>query len=291
MVKEWDTAKIGDILDFKNGLNKGKDYFGQGTPIVNYTDVYKHRGLRLENIKGLVSLDRNEIKRYEVKKGDVFFTRTSETPEEVGIASVMLEDIEDCVFSGFVLRGRPKNDMLIPEYCKYCFSTPHVRQEIISNCTYTIRALTNGKQLSRIEIPIPEKEEQCRIAQAISDIDELIFNLEKLIIKKKNIREGAMQELLTGTACEFADIKIDIKKGQTITKSHVKEGKYPVIAGGKTAAYYCNLFNRDGITITVSASGASAGYVSLHNGRIFASDCSTIGESENYNVIYIGLTE
>lgn len=198
MVKDWDTATIGDILDFKNGLNKGKDYFGQGTPIVNYTDVYKHRGLKRGDIKGLVSLERSEIKRYKVKKGDVFFTRTSETPEEVGIASVLLDDITNCVFSGFILRGRPKNDMLVPEYCKYCFSTPYVRQEIISNCTYTTRALTNGKQLSRIEIPVPEKEEQYRIAQALSDMDDLICSLENLIVKKKYVREGAMQELLTG---------------------------------------------------------------------------------------------
>lgn len=197
MVKDWDTATIGDILDFKNGLNKGKDYFGQGTPIVNYTDVYKHRGLKRGDIKGLVSLERSEIKRYKVKKGDVFFTRTSETPEEVGIASVLLDDITNCVFSGFILRGRPKNDMLVPEYCKYCFSTPYVRQEIISNCTYTTRALTNGKQLSRIEIPVPEKEEQYRIAQALSDMDDLICSLENLIVKKKYVREGAMQELLT----------------------------------------------------------------------------------------------
>lgn len=53
MVKDWDTATIGDILDFKNGLNKGKDYFGQGTPIVNYTDVYKHRGLKRGDLKYL----------------------------------------------------------------------------------------------------------------------------------------------------------------------------------------------------------------------------------------------
>ena len=39
MVKPWDTATIGDFLDFKNGLNKSKEFFGHGTPIVNYTDV------------------------------------------------------------------------------------------------------------------------------------------------------------------------------------------------------------------------------------------------------------
>ena len=67
MVKKWDKATIGDFLDFKNGLNKGKEYFGHGTPIINYTDVYNHRGLYKSDIKGLVELQLNEISRYEVK--------------------------------------------------------------------------------------------------------------------------------------------------------------------------------------------------------------------------------
>lgn len=198
MVKPWDIAVIGDYLDFKNGLNKGKEYFGYGTPIVNYTDVYKKRGLKKSDINGRVCLSKEEIRRFDVRKGDVFFTRTSETPDEVGISSVMLDDVENCVFSGFVLRGRPKNDMFVPQYCKYCFSTEAIRNAIITGCTYTTRALTNGKQLSAIEIPVPPKPEQEAIAAALSDIDELISNLEKLIAKKKAIKQGTMQELLTG---------------------------------------------------------------------------------------------
>lgn len=198
MVNNWKTATIGDFLEFKNGLNKAKEYFGFGTPIINYTDVYKKRGLIQADIKGRVSLATDEIRRFDARKNDVFFTRTSETPDEVGISSVLLEDIENCVFSGFVLRGRPKNEMLHPLYCKYCFSTDAIRKAIITNCTYTTRALTNGKQLSAIEIPIPPLEEQKAIAEALSDIDALIDSFEKLIEKKKAIKQGAMQELLTG---------------------------------------------------------------------------------------------
>lgn len=198
MVKPWDTATIGDFLDFKNGLNKGKEFFGYGTPIVNYTDVYKKRGLTKNDVRGKVNLTRDEIHRFDARKNDVFFTRTSETPEEVGMSSVLLDDIDDCVFSGFVLRGRPKNDMFTPEYCKYCFTTEAVRNAITMGCTYTTRALTNGKQLSAIEIVVPSKPEQEAIAQSLTDIDELILSLEKLVAKTKAIKQGAMQELLTG---------------------------------------------------------------------------------------------
>ena len=199
MVKPWDTATIGDFLDFKNGLNKGKDFFGYGTPIVNYTDVYKKRSLKKADIRGKVSLTPDEIHRFDVRKNDIFFTRTSETPDEVGMSSVLLEDVENGVFSGFVLRGRPKIDMFVSEYCKYCFSTEAVRNAIITGCTYTTRALTNGKQLSAVEIPVPPKPEQEAIAAALSDIDALIANLEKLITTKKAIKQGTMQELLSGS--------------------------------------------------------------------------------------------
>lgn len=198
MVKPWDTATIGDFLDFKNGLNKGKEFFGYGTPIVNYTDVYRKRGLTKSDVRGKVNLTRDEIHRFDARKNDVFFTRTSETPEEVGMSSVLLDDIDDCVFSGFVLRGRPKNDMFVPEYCKYCFTTEAIRSAIIMGCTYTTRALTNGTQLSAIEIVVPPKPEQEAIAKSLTEIDDLISSLEKLITKKKTIKQGAMQELLTG---------------------------------------------------------------------------------------------
>lgn len=198
MVKPWDTATIGDFLDFKNGLNKGKEFFGYGTPIVNYTDVYRKRGLTKSDVRGKVNLTRDEIHRFDARKNDVFFTRTSETPEEVGMSSVLLDDIDDCVFSGFVLRGRPKNDMFVPEYCKYCFTTEAIRSAIIMGCTYTTRALTNGTQLSAIEIVVPPKPEQEAIAKSLTEIDDLISSLEKLITKKKAIKQGAMQELLTG---------------------------------------------------------------------------------------------
>lgn len=195
----WEEIKLGSCFDFKNGLNKEKKYFGQGTPIVNYMDVYKNRGLRVSDIIGKVLLSKAEIKNYEVQKGDVLFTRTSETVEEIGISTVILEDVIDTVFSGFVLRARPKNDKLTLSFKKYCFSTTEVRKEITSKSSYTTRALTNGRLLSNVKLKIPKsEEEQIAIAQVLSNTDELISSLEKLIEKKKLIKQGTMQQLLTG---------------------------------------------------------------------------------------------
>ena len=118
-----------------------------------------------------------EISRYEVRKGDVFFTRTSETKEEIGMASVMLENIEKCVFSGFVLRARPKTELLIPEYCAYCFSTTQMRKEIVRYASFTTRALTSGPNLSRIDLAIPSLEAQKKIVSILDSFQSLVNDI------------------------------------------------------------------------------------------------------------------
>lgn len=169
--------KLGSLFDFKNGLNKGKEHFGHGMPIVNYTDVYNHNSLHSADLNGKVDASDAERQRFDVKRGDVFFTRTSETREEIGVASVALEDIPDGVFSGFLLRGRPKTNKLLPEYCAYCFSNLDSRTQIIQHSTLTTRALTNGRSLSKIVIPVPPLEEQRRIVSILDKFDALVNDL------------------------------------------------------------------------------------------------------------------
>ena len=272
MVKPWNTALIGDFLDFKNGLNKGKEFFGYGTPIVNYTDVYKKRGLKKADIRGKVCLIPDEIRRFDVRKNDVFFTRTSETPDEVGMSSVLLEDIENGVFSGFVLRGRPKNDMFVPEYCKYCFSTKAVRNAIITGCTYTTRALTNGKQLSAIELPVPPKPEQKAIAEALSDIDTLIVNLEKLIAKKKAIKQGAMITLLRKYHTDKKSVKLKdlcaITTGKMDANAASESGKYKFFTCAREDSRI-DEFAFEGDAILIAGNG-DVGHSKLYSGRFNA---------------------
>ena len=170
-------VKIGDLFEFKNGINKDKGSFGKGTPIINYVNVYKKNKIYFEDLKGLVEASNDELVRYGVKRGDVFFTRTSETIEEIGYTSVLLEDIENCVFSGFLLRARPITDLLLPEYCAYCFSTSNIRNTIIKKSTYTTRALTNGTSLSQIEIPLPPLEVQKRIVEVLDNFEKICNDL------------------------------------------------------------------------------------------------------------------
>ncbi|GBG05907.1 hypothetical protein PAT3040_00392 [Paenibacillus agaridevorans] len=195
----WEIASIGELLDFKNGLNKAKHFFGNGNPIVNYMDVFDNPGLLQSDINGKVDVTQDEIRNYKVNKGDVLFTRTSETVEEIGLSSTILEDIQNAVFSGFVLRGRPKNEKLNLNYTKYCFRSEIVRKQIVSTCSYTTRALTNGKLLSKVYIPFPASlEEQAAIASVLTDMENEINALEIKLAKYKQIKQGMMQNLLTG---------------------------------------------------------------------------------------------
>ncbi|WP_312338562.1 restriction endonuclease subunit S [Sphingobacterium sp.] len=172
---EWKT--LGDLYDFKNGLNKGKEFFGKGTPIVNFTDVFKNISLTKEKLKGKVELSNIEIQRYNAKANDLFFTRTSEVREEIGMASVLLEDIENCVFSGFVLRARPKTSLHIPKFISYYLTIPSVRNEIIRYSSFTTRGLISGPKLSKIKIPILSLEEQKHIVSILDKFDTLVNDI------------------------------------------------------------------------------------------------------------------
>lgn len=111
----------GELFEIRNGLNKEKEAFGKGKPIINFIDVYKKRWLAKGSFSGLVYVTPDEIERYSARKGDVFFTKTSETKEDIGMSSTLIEDVPDCVFSGFVLRARPTTDLLLPKFCAYYF--------------------------------------------------------------------------------------------------------------------------------------------------------------------------
>lgn len=120
----------------------------------------------------------------------------------------------------------------------------------------------------------------------LSLIDMLAFdreNFEKNIstVIKKKVR----YELIWNSSHLIAIGEIaNIQKGTSITKEKVINGDIPVIAGGKDIAYYHNVANRDGNIITISASGANAGFINYFPTPIFASDCYTV-RSKNEDAI------
>ena len=173
------TLPMGSLFDFRNGLSKGKDFFGTGIPFIRYTDVYNNRFLKEKDITALVECTPIEIKKLKVHRGDVFFTRTSETAEDVGWSSVMLDDIGDCVFNGFTIKATPKTDFLLPEYCAFCFATDDFRQYVTSHCAFTTRASLTGKTIAGYKLTFPSIEKQREIVNVLSKFHTLCNDLSK----------------------------------------------------------------------------------------------------------------
>lgn len=252
--EDWDAVPLGDLFTFKNGLNKAKKYFGYGTPIVNYMDVFRHPGLRLERIEGRVDVSKSELEAFEVRKGDVFFTRTSETVEEIGVAAAMLDPAQDTVFSGFVLRARPSDDRLDDLFKAYCFSPRYFRRQVVARATYTTRALTNGRSLSAAILAVPPVAEQQAIAEAISDIDATITKIAALISKKRAVQIGAMQRLLSGATrlpgfsepwqeMKLGDLGFFLK-GSGVRRDQALSGELPCVRYGEIYTTHHDVIRR-----------------------------------------------
>jgi len=168
---------LGELFDFRNGLSKGKEFFGKGTPFVRYTDVYNHRTLRKKDITALVECTEDEKERLKVSRGDVLFTRTSETAEDIGWSSVMLDDMDNCVFNGFAIKATPKTKELLPEYCAYCFSTADFRQYVTKHCAFTTRASLTGNTIAQYRMTIPPLDIQSRIVNVLDNFEKICSDL------------------------------------------------------------------------------------------------------------------
>ena len=188
---------LGELFTFKNGLNKGKEYFGKGKPIIMFTNVFNSRSIDASMIKSRVDISNDELERINAKVGDVFFTRTSETREDVGYASVLLENVGDCTFAGFLIRARPTTKILLPGYCKYCFSTKTVRNAIVNNSSFTTRASLTGGGLGKVIIPIPSLSEQQRIVSILDTFEASIQNLEAQLSQREKQYEFYRNILLS----------------------------------------------------------------------------------------------
>ena len=172
----WEQRKLGDFYTFKNGLNKEKVYFGYGDSIVNFTDVFHNRQIYSSTLKGKVCVNKKELENYKVKEGDLFFTRTSETIDEIGFPAVVMEPMERVVFSGFVLRGRAeKYDPLVNIFKSYIFFTNNFRSEMKKKSSMTTRALTSGTALKEMYFSYPKDlEEQTKIGEILLRLDKII---------------------------------------------------------------------------------------------------------------------
>lgn len=285
---DWEVTKLGMIANI----------FGGGTPSsfvnsywngdVNWftpTEIGKEK-YSYQSIRKISNLGFENCSAKMLPVGTILLT----TRAGIGDVSILMK--EGCTnqgFQSFVVKNEIDN-----EYVYYLIST--LKNVFLQNASGSTFLEISPNKIRAIQIPLPPTlTEQTAIATALSDADALISSLEKLILKKRNIKQGAMQKLLQpnpeshreGWEVNKLGEIVNIRKGQIITESTTVLGSIPVIAGGKSPAYFHNKANCLGKTITISGSGASAGYVAFHDYPIFASDCSTIEEHKDYSIEYV----
>ncbi|MFG6325028.1 MAG: restriction endonuclease subunit S [Lachnospiraceae bacterium] len=197
----WKVCRLRNIGVPQNGISKGGEFFGHGYPFVSYGDVYRNYTLPI-HVDGLIDTTDNERKDYSVEKGDIFFTRTSETIEEVGFSCVCEETIPNATFAGFVIRVRPFDDTLYTGYSKYYFRSSHHRAYLVKEMNLVTRASLGQDLLKSMPVLIPPMEEQRKIAEFLDEkcsaIDDTIKSKQKIIDKITAYKKSLIYEAVTG---------------------------------------------------------------------------------------------
>ena len=198
---EWRVMKLRYIGNCQNGISKAGEFFGTGFPFVSYSDVYKNYELPKE-VNGLVESSEAEQNNFSVQRGDIFFTRTSETIEETGLTSVCLSPIERATFAGFIIRVRPLIGKMIPEFSKYYFRSEHHRRFIVKEMNLVTRASLGQELLKRLPVLLPPIAEQISIAvfleETCNGIDSAIDKKQSVITKLTEYKKSLIYEVVTG---------------------------------------------------------------------------------------------
>lgn len=195
---DWEVRTINSFCSVKTGpfgsMLHAEDYVAKGAPIVT-TEHFKNGILPLvgKDIPQVGIEDLIRMSSYTLTKDDIVFSRVG----SVDINALVTVRQKGWLFSGRVLRVRPfkQTDSL---YLHYGLLKHSVRSDIVSRAVGLTMASINTKILGETELSLPPLNEQHSIASALTSIDNLISSLGKLIEKKKNIKQGAMQQLLTG---------------------------------------------------------------------------------------------
>lgn len=188
---DWEVTTIGDFCKVYDGTHQTPNYVDFGIPFYSVENVSADD---FEHTKYISLKEYTQIsKRANIVKGDILMTR-------IGSIGVCKYVDWNCKAGFYVSLALLKcNDSVDARFICHLSNSENFKREIELHSLLTaIPQKINLGPISNVRIALPKKLEQQRIANALSDVDTLIANLEKFIAKKKNIKQGAMQQLLTG---------------------------------------------------------------------------------------------
>lgn len=209
----WARVNLGDIAEFKNGLNFNKDQYGQGVKYISVADFQDYFSVKTENLAELKEDFINAS--YFLKKGDILFVRSNGNKELVGRNLFIENTLEPLTFSGFCIRARFTNEDVLPKFYAYLFKSKFFRNTLSANAGGTNINNLNQGILSNLNIPKPPLPTQRKIASILSAYDDLIENnlkRIKLLEEKAGLMFRVMQEELKSSEkinlYDFADIQM-----------------------------------------------------------------------------------
>lgn len=169
----WEKVELLELYKVYGGVTKNKEFFGKGYPLLDVKTAL-HSFYVPDEITAYVDVTETEKRQYDIRCGDIFLNRTSETLEQLACCSVALKDHE-AVYSGFIKRLRPRSDKKIdPLYAACYFHSQIYRWEVEKVSTvYTTKASMNNKKLSQIAVYLPDSTTQKKIGSTIFQIIKL----------------------------------------------------------------------------------------------------------------------
>ena len=300
---EWEVKKLGDLLEFKNGINASKEQYGKGVKFINVLDILNNDFITYESIIGKVDVDSTIIEKFSVQYGDVLFQRSSETREEVGTANIYLDKDKIATFGGFVIRGK-KIGNYNPIFFNKLLKTESARESITSKSGGSTRFNIGQDILSSISLYFPSIYEQDRIASFFSLIDERIQAQNKIIKELKTLKASTAKKIFSqelrfkddnGNIFSEWEVRevgevFKITRGNVLAMNLVsnqcnEKNTYPVYSSqtknNGLAGYYTDFLFEDAITWTTD--GANAGDVNYRSGKFYCTNvCGVLISNEGY---------
>jgi len=197
---EWEEVRLGNIGVFKTSSVDKKIYDSEKLiKLLNYMDVYKNKKIDNNYCNfTTVSASETQIKTNNLQKGDVVFTPSSETPEDIGHSAVILEDLKNVLHSYHVIRFRFSTNMDFG-FRGYVFNNKKILKEFSKRATGSTRFTLSIKDFNDAVATIPtELKEQQKIAEVLTNADKEIDLLKNELEELKEQKKGLMQKLLTG---------------------------------------------------------------------------------------------
>lgn len=195
---KWNYVQMKTLGTTYSGLSgKNKEDFGKGRPYIPYINIYSNAVIDTNNFD-YVSIAENE-KQNSVKYGDIFFTTSSETPDEVGMSSVLLEKVDNLYLNSFCFGFRLHNFLtLLPQYAVYYFRGGNFRRILDSLAQGSTRFNLSKNNLLKAMLLLPPIKEQKVIVEILRTIDREINLLKQELEQERRKKKALMQLLLSG---------------------------------------------------------------------------------------------